>query len=143
MCIRDRRSRRTLPLSDDCVKLLRKQLLRQQRDRDAAHGAYRELDFVFATSAGTPVDISNLRKQVFAPLLSAAGISHHRLYDLRHTAITLMLRAGLPLTVVSQRAGHSSTQMTLDVYAHVLPGEQDDATDKMSELFTRLSSREK
>jgi integrase len=44
-----------------------------------------------------------------------------RLHDLRHTHATLLLHAGVPIKVVSERLGHSKVGMTLDVYAHVLP----------------------
>nr|MBP6716451.1 tyrosine-type recombinase/integrase [Acidobacteriota bacterium] len=125
-----------------CVKLLRKQLVRQAMDKLGAGGAYRENDFVFATGVGTPMDINNLGKQSFLPILKAAGISHRRLYDLRHTAITLMLKANVPLVVVSERAGHASVKMTLDVYAHVLPGQQDESTNTMSALFDRLATQQ-
>lgn len=57
-----------------------------------------------------------------------------RLHDLRHTHATLMLAKGVPVTVVSERLGHASPVITLQVYAHVLPGSQRDA----AELFASL-----
>jgi integrase len=56
------------------------------------------------------------------------------LHDLRHTHATLLLTAGTPVHVVSERLGHSSAVVTMTVYAHVLPGSQRDAAD----LFARL-----
>jgi integrase len=50
-----------------------------------------------------------------------------RLYDLRHTHCTLLLGAGVPVHVVSQRLGHASAKMTLDVYANYLPDQHEDA----------------
>ena len=57
-----------------------------------------------------------------------------RLHDLRHTHATILLLAGVPVHVVSQRLGHASPTITLSVYAHVMPGNQRDAAD----LFARL-----
>ena len=57
-----------------------------------------------------------------------------RLHDLRHTHATILLTAGVPVHVVSQRLGHTSAVITLQVYAHVVPGSQRDAAD----LFARI-----
>jgi integrase len=57
-----------------------------------------------------------------------------RLHDLRHTHTTLLLAKGVPVKVVSERLGHASATITLQVYAHVMPGNQRDA----AELFARL-----
>ena len=59
-----------------------------------------------------------------------------RLHDLRHTHATILLLAGVPVHVVSQRLGHASPTITLSVYAHVMPGNQREAAD----LFARLVS---
>ncbi len=134
------RSVRTVPLSSTVVRLLKAQRRRQAMDKLKTVGAYRDNDFVFATGIGTPMDINNVRNQAFLPLLKAAGIDHRRLYDLRHTAITHMLTNKVDVTVVSQRAGHASVKMTLDVYAHVLPGQQEEATDTMGALLDRLNT---
>jgi integrase len=64
----------------------------------------------------------------------AAAPPEIRLHDLRHTHATLLLAAGVPVKVVSERLGHASATITLSVYAHVMPGNQRDAAD----LFARL-----
>lgn len=50
-----------------------------------------------------------------------------RLHDLRHTHATLLLTAGVPLNAVSQRLGHASPSITLNVYGHVLRKAEDQA----------------
>jgi integrase len=50
-----------------------------------------------------------------------------RLHDTRHCHATLLLSKGVPLKVVSERLGHSTIAMTMDVYAHVLPAMDHDA----------------
>jgi len=66
--------------------------------------------------------------------LGADAVPVIRTHDLRHTHATILLLAGVPVHVVSQRLGHASAVITLSVYAHVLPGSQRDAAD----LFARL-----
>jgi hypothetical protein len=58
-----------------------------------------------------------------------------RLYDLRHTAATLALSAGVPAKVVSEQLGHASSAFTLDVYAHVLPHMQTEAAKRVAALL--------
>ena len=73
----------------------------------------------------------------FKPLLTAYyPLSSVRLYDLRHTHASLALAAGVPVHVVSKRLGHASAKMTLDVYAHLLSGQDEDAVAKV-EAFER------
>lgn len=58
-----------------------------------------------------------------------------RLHDLRHTHATLLLQAGVPVTVVSERLGHAHVAMTLDVYAHVLPAMDREASVAVGRLL--------
>jgi integrase len=60
-----------------------------------------------------------------------------RLHDLRHTHATLLLLAGVPVHVVSERLGHASPVITMQVYAHVLPGSQREAADLFASLIER------
>jgi integrase len=58
-----------------------------------------------------------------------------RLHDLRHTHATLLLKASVPVKVVSERLGHANAMITLGVYAHVMPGMQAEAAAKFGELL--------
>ena len=59
-----------------------------------------------------------------------------RLHDLRHTHATLLLAAGVPVKVVSERLGHASAMITLGVYAHVMPGMQAEAAATFGALLS-------
>ena len=50
-----------------------------------------------------------------------------RLHDLRHTHACLLLDQGVPIKVVSERLGHSTTARTLNTYTHVLPAQDHEA----------------
>jgi integrase len=63
------------------------------------------------------------------------------LYSLRHTCATLLLMAGVNPKVVSERLGHASIKMTLDVYSHVLPSMQQAAADVMERWLNPKSGR--
>ena len=54
-----------------------------------------------------------------------------RFHDLRHTHATHLMRQGVPPKVVSERLGHSTVGITLDIYSHVMPDMQEDAVRKV------------
>ena len=68
-------------------------------------------------------------------MVAKAGLPRLRLHDLRHTAATLMLRAGVDPKVVSERLGHATVGLTLDTYSHVLPDLQRDAAEVMDSVL--------
>ena len=58
-----------------------------------------------------------------------------RLHDLRHTHASHALRAGIHPKVVSERLGHSTVAITLDIYSHLLPGMQREAAEAVAALL--------
>jgi integrase len=62
-----------------------------------------------------------------------------RLHDLRHTHATVLLGAGIPVKVVSERLGHANATITLGVYTHVMPGMQAEAAARFAALLSGSS----
>jgi len=105
-----------------------------------AGAVYQNLDLVFATSEGQPLIRLNVIQKHFKPILKRAKLPDTlRLYDLRHTCATLLLAANENPKVVSERLGHSSITLTMDVYSHVLPDMQQGASDKLESLLFKKS----
>jgi integrase len=69
-------------------------------------------------------------------VLERARMLRVRFHDLRHTAASLMLNAGIPLIEVSRRLGHSRASITLDIYGHLIPSMHIDTAERIDELFT-------
>jgi integrase len=67
----------------------------------------------------------------------AVRLPRIRLHDLRHTHATHLLAAGTNVRVTSERLGHASVAFTLDVYGHVLPGQQAAAAAAVAALVDR------
>ena len=85
---------------------------------------------------GHPLQINNLTGQrEFARLITAAKVKPITLHGLRHTSASLLLAAGVPPNVVQQRLGHKRIEITLDIYGHVLPGQQRDAARRLGSLL--------
>jgi integrase len=129
------KARRTLLLPETTVRALREHRRRQAAQRLAAGPTYSAQDFIFADPTGGPIDIRALARPNFNRILHRAGIPHMRLYDLRHSAATLLLSAGVHVKVASEMLGHSTATLTLDVYSHVLEGMQAEAAATMERLL--------
>jgi integrase len=93
----------------------------------------REHDLVFH-QGGQPLRPRKIKVE-FRRLLAAAGIRSIRLYDLRHTAATLAVAAGVSVKVISDQLGHASISFTLERYSHVLPSIQDEAAAKVERML--------
>jgi len=131
------RSRRTIPIPASVVEALRRHKAEQLERRLKLGGAWEQPDLVFTNELGGFVERQNLLHRHFRSALKAAGLPVTlRLYDLRHTAATLLLAAGVHPKVASERLGHASITMTLDTYSHVMPTMQREASDKMEELLS-------
>jgi integrase len=71
-----------------------------------------EDDYVFCSPSGAPTHPDRF-SQVFNKLVARAGVPRRRLHDLRHTHATLLLKAGIPVKVVSERLGHATPGFTM------------------------------
>jgi integrase len=129
-------SRRNIPIPKSVLIALREHRRSQVEERLKAGPKYQNNDFVFATSEGTPLMRANITNRHFKPILKSAGLPESfRLYDLRHSCATLLLAANENPKVVSERLGHASISITLDIYSHVLPSMQQAATDKLEAML--------
>lgn len=72
--------------------------------------------------------------QAFDRAVAKTSLPRISLHDLRHTHASLLLRAGVPLKVVSERLGHSSPAFTMATYQHILPGMQAEAAATFAAL---------
>ena len=94
---------------------------------------------MFTDTSGNPIDPDRVTKE-FVRLARLAGLEPVRLHDLRHTHASLMLQAGVHPKVVSERLGHASVAITMDVYSHVLPGIQEEAAERFARLLGHVSA---
>lgn len=97
-----------------------------------AHG------LVFTLENGTGLHPDYLSR-AFRAHVKRAKLPTIRLHDLRHTHATLMLAAGVPVKVVSERLGHSTPAFTMAVYQHVLPGDQRGHVQSLANAKTKAA----
>ena len=83
---------------------------------------------------GTVLDPNNL---AFLPCLEHAGLRRFRFHDLRHTYGSLLIQDGAPLAYVKDQMGHSSIQITVDTYGHLIPGADIAWVDRLDSKTTQ------
>ncbi len=128
-----RKSRRAVALPEILRPCLSRARLEQALRRSKAPG-WQDLDLVIDRKDGGPLHPATLSSR-WRLFLARSGLPHIRFHDLRHAHATLMLLKGVHPKVVSERLGHASVGITLDIYSHVLPSMQQDAVRAFDELF--------
>jgi integrase len=99
--------------------------------------------FVFAQPDGSPIKPGSITNE-WKRLVKKHALPRIRFHDLRHTHATAMLASGVHPKIASERLGHSSIAITLDLYSHVLPNMQADAIEGMdNDLRAAISKRAK
>lgn len=136
---------RTVSIASAVVELLRAHRKHQRELMMANRKTYHDFGLVFAKEwadvrkredcLGQPLQANNLGQREYAKLIKAAEVRPIKFHGLRHTCATLLLQAGQPVHVVSERLGHSKVSMTMEVYAHVLPDMQETAAAKLGTLL--------
>jgi integrase len=103
----------------------------QAEERLAAGAGWTDSGLVFVDEVGVPPHPETITR-CWREAVRRAGLPAIRLHDARHTAATVMLRAGIPVKVVSQRLGHADVAVTMGVYQHVTAQDDRAAADALS-----------
>jgi integrase len=128
---------RTITLPAFAVEALRRQK-REQAEELLQLGVRQNGDtLVCGRADGEPKSPISL-SQEFMRLVGRAKdiIPRVRFHDLRHSHATELLRSGVHVKIVSERLGHSSVAITLDLYSHVDAAMQADAAARLDAAFS-------
>lgn len=114
------------------------QMIKAEREESAkGAGSFTvESPFVFLSASGKPFEPDSVSR-AFKRACKRAGLPEMHLHDLRHTAITYMLEAGVNPRTVSEISGHSSPAFTMQQYGHVLQNARKEASDALMENLFR------
>jgi integrase len=128
-------ARRTIDIDSPVVARLSAWRKRQAEERLLIGPAYDDHGLVFARPDGRPIH-PEFFSRTFDRVVARSDLPPIRTHDLRHTHASLLLQAGVPVKVVSERLGHASPGFTLNVYQHVIPGMQAEAAATFSRLLS-------
>ena len=96
---------------------------------------WQDNDLVFCNETGKALHPDRFTR-AFTAAARRAGVRPIRLHDLRHTWATLALQAGIHPKVVSERLGHSTVSLTLDLYSHTVPALEEEAAERVAALVS-------
>ncbi len=125
-------------LATSTISLLREHKRVQNESRLAYGPTWADRDLVFPGPYGDYWPARDIYR-LFKATVEAAKLTPLRFHDLRHTAATLVLRAGINPKMVSERLGHATVAFTLDAYSHVLPDIQPNAAEALSAALRRTN----
>jgi integrase len=130
------KSARMVTLPAAAVDVLKRHKEAQEERRRALRGVYRDYGLVCCRSDGTPIVPSSLTTYFRGWVRrhpEFAGLTFH---GLRHTHATMLMAAGVHPKVVSERLGHSSIEITLQLYTHSLPTLQKEAAARIDQIIS-------
>jgi integrase len=123
-----------LPLDEALVTALKALKARQASERLAAGPAYERTGYVAADEFGRPVHPEWYTDE-FHRISDRAGVRRIRLHESRHTALSLMEKAGVPVSILAAWAGHYSGAFTMSQYIHANPDDLAAGRDALSAIY--------
>lgn len=138
------RSKRTIALTQDSLEVLKAHRRREAEKMLAKGPEYQRQDFIFADDHGNHLILDSVRGRWKTSVRKAnrdlvareqPALPVIPLKNCRHTHATLLLKGGVHPKIVSERLGHASISITLDIYSHVLPDMQDEAVSRLESVL--------
>lgn len=131
-----KRSRRTLALPHRCVNALQEHRIRQHVLRGQSGTRWQDNDLVFPSRVGTQWDAAHVRRE-FRKVVEAAGLDSRAWTprELRHSFVSLMSDAGVPVEHIARLVGHSGTTTTETVYRKQIRPVLIEGADAMDRIF--------
>jgi integrase len=125
--------RRAVEVGPTLIKALRDHRKSQMQAKLSAGGRCQNKYNLICTTADGNFIKPTMLSSVFRMRTAALGfnVSFHKL---RHTYISLLIKAGVPINVISERVGHANPSITHNVYSHLLPGMGRDAAERFEQL---------
>ncbi|NSZ19334.1 tyrosine-type recombinase/integrase [Agrobacterium vitis] len=121
---------RSVALSSTVLEELKRHRLAQAEEQLKLGTRPGTDSFVIAQIDGSPLKPVSLTHE-WTRLLAKTSLPRIRFHDLRHSHATQLLAAGVHPKIASERLGHSTIGITLDLYSHVMPGMQANAAEQV------------
>ncbi|AEY66364.1 site-specific integrase [Clostridium sp. BNL1100] len=113
-----------------------------REDAEKNGETWEDPEYLFTTWNGYVMHPDTLTK-TFKKFIKRNNLPDIRLHDLRHTAATMLIHAGLNIRAVAARMGHENPNVTLAIYSHALLSADKQAADVMGNLIKKKPKKEK
>ncbi|MCM1441650.1 MAG: site-specific integrase [Roseburia sp.] len=123
-----RTSKRTIHLPEQLVIILSEYKVWYDNQKTIHGDLWADTDKLFLQDNGNTINPCTINSWLRKFNLEH-GFKNIPPHSLRHTSITMQLKAGVPIKAVSARAGHSSERITLDIYTHMLQSQDEQAAE--------------
>ncbi|WP_429845053.1 tyrosine-type recombinase/integrase [Brevibacillus sp. FIR094] len=134
-----KKSVRSVALSPETVEVLKEHqkliIAEQLKEKD-----YQKNDLVVCTRLGGPVTQRAIQK-VWDSFIKKTGAQKITFHDLRHTHASLLIKQSVHVKVISERLGHSSVSITLDLYGHLMSNMQEDAAKGLDAIINPTANQ--
>jgi len=128
-------SRRTLPLDEGLLAVLRRASARYSQEKLALGAGHADSGYVACTEAGQPYTLGALT-HLWRKIATTAGVRPIRLHDARHSCGTALHLRGVPLAVIAKWLGHADPAITARIYAHSQDKALRDASKSLGAVVT-------
>ncbi len=123
-----KKSIRKVKLDNNLVKMLN-----EEKEKAKQFEGFNENWYIFGCLKPLSPTTIGRKKDKYCAI---AKVKKIRIHDFRHSHASLLLSYGVPITVISQRLGHSDITMTLNTYSHLIPKDEDKAIDILNKINT-------
>lgn len=140
---KNRSSYRTVPVGQVVVDALAAHLAAfpardvEVVDRTGRQAIVRSARLIFTTEAGKPLHRAVFNELTWWPARAAAGLPEVGMHDLRHFFASMLIRAGLSAKAVAKLLGHATPTITMNVYSHLWPDDEDRSREAVDAVLRR------
>ncbi len=110
-------------------------LLNELRERRLQSKFSGDSDLVFCTSVGTPLNHGNVLRRHYYPSIKRAGIAPRNFHCLRHSFASWLLQNNEPIPVVAALLGHSTPNITMMYYAHIISDDHSEVAERLGKAM--------
>jgi len=129
-----RAGRRSVEIGSALVQMLRRHRAHQAKMRIRAGGSWQNRHDLVCTREEGSALISRTVGTQFTRKARALGLKV-AFHGLRHTHVSMLIKAGVPVKFISARIGHARLSITQDLYAHLMPGMGRQAVEMFEEML--------
>lgn len=126
---------RTIPLTDEAIRILKAQKEKNKKIKEIPE-EWKE--FIFLSRKGEPVKNSTYDTALFK-ICDKVGVKRFSMHVLRHTFATRCIEAGMKPKTLQKLLGHSSIQITMNLYVHVTEDEKQKEMELVAEALNLIS----